>query len=308
LKVSVIIPNYNHAAFLQKRIDSVLKQTYTDIEVIILDDASTDKSVEMINSYKDHPLVSHIVLNDENSGSTFKQWEKGIALATGEYIWMAESDDYADMHFLEEAVASLETNKNAGLFFCDYHVVNDKDEIITPVQTYCESLISYFQTHATMKGNSFAEDNLFIDNWLVNASAIVFRKDLFLSAGNAYLDYKIVGDWRMWTDICLQTDVIFCNQKLNYFRSHSNTVRSKTTSILAEETISIYTYFLTKTSRPFTKTFLKNRMSELWFKTVASNRQLKSSIKLMRTVLTADPLFFMRAGKQLLKNTYLKLK
>jgi glycosyltransferase involved in cell wall biosynthesis len=308
LKVSVIIPNYNHAAFLHKRIESVLKQTYTDIELIILDDVSTDKSVEIINSYKHHPLISHIILNNENSGSTFKQWEKGIALARGKYIWMAESDDYADMHFLEEAITSLETNKNAGLFFCDYHVVNDKDEIITPGQIYRESLISYFHTHATMNGNSFAEDNLFIDNWLVNASAIVFKKDLFLSAGNAYLNYKIVGDWRMWTDICLQTDVIFCNQKLNFFRSHANTVRSKTASILAKETISIYTYFLTKTSKPYIKLFLKNRICELWFKSVESNRQLGVNIKLLGAVLIADPFFFMRAGKQILKSIYLKLK
>ncbi len=307
MKVSVIIPNYNHAAFLQKRIESVLKQTYTDIEVIILDDASTDKSVEMINSYKDHPLISHIVLNDENSGSTFKQWEKGVALARGEYIWMAESDDYADEYFLEEAITSLDTNKNAGLFFSDYYSVNEAEQV-TAGDGYPDSLGSYFETHQVINGKAFAEDYLFIDNWLVNASAIVFRKDLFVSAGNAYLDYKIAGDWRMWTDICLQTDVIFCNRKLNYFRSHSNSVRSKTTSILAKESISIYTYFLTKTCSPHTKTFLKNRICELWFKSVETNRQLSVNIKLLGTVLASDPLFFIRAGKRILKSAYLKLK
>jgi glycosyltransferase involved in cell wall biosynthesis len=285
-----------------------LQQTYTDFEVIILDDHSTDNSAEIINLYKDHPKISHIVFNTVNSGSTFRQWAKGVGLAKGEYVWIAESDDYADLHFLEEAMKALDANKQAGLFFSDYHVVNDEGELITPKQTYGESLSRYFETHATMNGKAFAEAYLFIDNWLVNASAIMFRKEFFLSAGDTYLVYKIAGDWRMWADICLQTDVIFCNKKLNYFRSHANTVRSKTTGILNGEAISIYTYFLSKTSNRNTKTFLKNRMCELWFKSAEANKQFSQNIKLLGTILPSDPLFFLRAGKRILKNTYLKLK
>ena len=92
--VTVIIPNYNHAKYLRQRIDTVLNQTYTSFEVIILDDCSTDNSKDIILSYKDNPHISNIVLNSENSGSTFKQWNKGFELAKGDYIWIAESDDY----------------------------------------------------------------------------------------------------------------------------------------------------------------------------------------------------------------------
>ena len=91
--LSAIVPNYNHGPYLKLRIDSILNQTYEDIEVIILDDNSQDNSVEIIESYRTHPKVSHILLNDRNSGSTFIQWEKGINLATGKWIWIAESDD-----------------------------------------------------------------------------------------------------------------------------------------------------------------------------------------------------------------------
>ena len=84
--VSVIIPNYNHAPFLKERIDSVLQQTYTDFEVIILDDCSTDNSKEIIETYRMHPKVVHIEYNVVNSGSTFKQWKKGIDLTKGEWI------------------------------------------------------------------------------------------------------------------------------------------------------------------------------------------------------------------------------
>jgi glycosyltransferase involved in cell wall biosynthesis len=83
MQVSVILPNYNHAVFLQKRIDSIFNQSFTDFELIILYDFSTDNSKEIIEQYREHPHVSHIVYNTENSGSTFKQWGKGIELAKG---------------------------------------------------------------------------------------------------------------------------------------------------------------------------------------------------------------------------------
>ena len=101
---SVIIPNYNHAKYLEERIQSVLNQTYQNLELILLDDKSTDNSLEVINKYRDNPHVSQIVVNEHNSGSAFKQWHRGIELAIGELIWIAESDDYCSPTFLEVLV------------------------------------------------------------------------------------------------------------------------------------------------------------------------------------------------------------
>ena len=81
--VSVIVPNYNHARYLEQRLDTVFNQTYQNFEVIILDDKSTDNSLEVINRYKDNPHLSQIVVNSQNTGSPFKQWDKGINLAKG---------------------------------------------------------------------------------------------------------------------------------------------------------------------------------------------------------------------------------
>src|SRR6266576_4746622 len=93
--VSVVVPNYNHARFLRQRIDSVLGQTYQDFEVILLDDCSTDQSRSIIGEYQNDPRV-RVELNKRNSGSTFKQWNKGVWLVRGEYVWIVESDDDAD--------------------------------------------------------------------------------------------------------------------------------------------------------------------------------------------------------------------
>ena len=110
--VSVIVPNYNHAPFLRLRLDSIFNQTFQDFEVIILDDCSTDNSKEIIEEYRNRPQVSHVVYNETNSGSPFKQWAKGFDLAQGEYIWIAESDDWAELAFLEVFISVLTKNES----------------------------------------------------------------------------------------------------------------------------------------------------------------------------------------------------
>ena len=72
-KVSVVIPNYNHARFLTRRIETVLQQTFQDFEVILLDDCSTDDSRSILSKYAADPRV-RIEFNEKNSGSTFKLW------------------------------------------------------------------------------------------------------------------------------------------------------------------------------------------------------------------------------------------
>ena len=118
--VSVIIPNYCHARYLDQRIQSVLNQTYRNFEVIILDDCSPDDGASraVIEKYRDNPHVSHIVYNTENSGSPFRQWNKGFGLAKGELIWIAESDDYADERFLEILVPCILLHNNISVAFC----------------------------------------------------------------------------------------------------------------------------------------------------------------------------------------------
>lgn len=83
VEVSVIIPNYNYARFLQQRIDSVLAQTYTDYEIILLDDASTDDSVSILNHYKTNSRITHLEINSVNTGSPFAQWQKGLVCLVG---------------------------------------------------------------------------------------------------------------------------------------------------------------------------------------------------------------------------------
>src|SRR6266403_3876930 len=108
-RVSVVVPNYNHARFLRQRLDSIVGQTFQDFELILLDDCSTDESQSILREYATDSRV-RLEFNEKNSGSTFKQWNKGARLARGKYVWIAESDDYADEGLVERLVRALDTD------------------------------------------------------------------------------------------------------------------------------------------------------------------------------------------------------
>lgn len=111
--VSVIIPNYNRADLIIRAVKSVLNQTIQDIEVIVVDDASTDSSVEVLNMIKDHRL--HIVQLNYNAGACAAR-NKGISLATGEYIAFLDSDDEWFHDKLEKQIAFIEDSGTDACF------------------------------------------------------------------------------------------------------------------------------------------------------------------------------------------------
>ena len=216
MKFSVIIPNYNHAPFLRLRIESVLSQTYKDYEVILLDDSSSDNSVDILKEYIDNPRVTHYLFNKENSGSTFKQWLKGFNLASGEYIWIAESDDYADSHFLERAATEIENSPNISLLFYQSNIVNEKNEILHKHNN------GILQTEI-IEGAHFIHKYMLRNNHIVNASSVIFKKNT-IPTDLMFTRFRYCGDWLFWSEIAAKGDVCMINEYMNYFRMHSNKV------------------------------------------------------------------------------------
>ena len=143
--VSVIIPNYNHATFLKDRIESVLQQDYADFEVIIIDDCSTDNSKEIIATFSNHPKVSRIIYNKTNSGSPFLKWKQGLSYASGQWIWIAESDDMAENNFLSQTFALAHQNKNAAIIYTDAAIINT-DGLVTGYSRFSEIKTRDFNT------------------------------------------------------------------------------------------------------------------------------------------------------------------
>lgn len=245
-KVSVIIPNYNHAQYLHQRIDSVLSQTFQDFEVILLDDYSSDGSRDIINDYveKDSRICS--VFNKQNSGNTFKQWNKGISLAKGEYIWIAESDDYAEDTFLENLVTILDVNRVVGLAYCDSWIANEDGQILSEmkqaVNKYLETDI--WNNNFLFTGKEYLRKYMSFTNVIPNASAVLLRKSVLDKIGPARESMRLAGDWLYWNTVLQISDVFYNKDTLNYFRTHTNNVRSKTlkNGILLEETSAVMAF------------------------------------------------------------------
>lgn len=219
--VSVIIPNYNHARFLDERFKSVLNQAYQNFEVIILDDKSTDNSVEIINRYKDNPHVSHVVVNEENSGSTFKQWHKGFELAKGELIWIAESDDSCDKRLLETLVKGCVEN-DAVLAFCrscKYDAQGNRS-------IYAHQ--SVLPHDIVMQGKDFISKYMIEINAVANASSAIFNRKVAMSVERQYMTMRAEGDWLFWIELMETGKVFFCSEVFNLFRFHgSNTTNTQ---------------------------------------------------------------------------------
>ena len=240
--VSVIIPNYCHASYLDQRIQSVLNQTYQNFEVIILDDCSPDNgaSKAVIEKYRYDSHISHIVYNDVNCGSTFKQWDKGLNLAKGELIWIAESDDYCEKDFLSRLIPSFANNQNCSLAFSKTVAFDDQGhEWVCEPKTLPTSMLT---------GVKFIHDYMSVGNTIVNASSVVFKKGALNDIPTDYTAFEGAGDRLFWIYLLETGDVSYIDEGLNHFRQHPvNTTKNKNkTGVNQREDKKILDYILQK--------------------------------------------------------------
>jgi len=221
IKISVIIPNYNHARYLRKRLDSIDAQTYRNLEVILLDDCSTDGSPQILEEYcRENAEYTKLILNKVNSGSSFRQWKKGIEHSTGDLIWIAESDDYCESHFLERMVREFE-DQAVGIAYTDPKYVDSGG---TPTEwcfeKYTEAL-SPGRWNESYKafGEEEVRKAMGIRNSMVNASSLILRRSAIeehLTDGD-WSEMKLCGDWLLYLKILSNHSVSFVKNAGAYY-------------------------------------------------------------------------------------------
>ena len=222
--VSVIVPNFNHAEYLRDRLDSIYRQDYPHFEVILLDDASSDGSLSVLREYAErHASQTSLHVNELNSGGVFHQWKKGLSLARGELIWIAESDDYCDSTFLSELVRFFR-NEAVTLAFCRSEFVRG-DELKTEWSTD-EALADclgtllhqpFVQSAHRLVNNAWAKKNL-----VVNASSALFRHPgaLPLLEDENWTSLRLCGDWIFYLHLIRGGLVGYTPTTTNYYRQH----------------------------------------------------------------------------------------
>ncbi len=292
-KVSIIVPNYNHACFLRKRIDSILQQTFQDFELILLDDASTDDSRSILSSYAADPRV-RLEFNDSNSGSVFKQWNKGVRLACGEYIWIAESDDYADARLLERLRAVLDADPKIAFAYCRSWRVSADDQLEGFADSHLSQIDeSRWTADFVADGREECKRYFVRADPVPNGSAVVFRKALYELAGCADESLRLCGDWKLWAAMALTGKVAYVAEPLNYFRFHASSVRNKTAQLNADvmEYLGVMRWLLGQVTPPDdVLEKLGETVANMWVPAVMSlHVPLRVKRAILRTVWGIDP-------------------
>ena len=178
-KVSIIIPCYNHELYIAEAIESALNQTYKNIEIVVINDASTDNSENIINTYAQKYKNIVFLNKKENKGVVFCR-NLAISKSSGEYILPLDGDDKIAPTFVEKAVSILNNSQNVRIAYSrvKYFGANEKEFELGP----------------------FSPESIIFSNCITNTS--MYRKDDFLAVGG-YKEYMNEGleDWDLWLSI-----------------------------------------------------------------------------------------------------------
>jgi len=231
--ISVVVPNFNYAAHMPKRLSSIFLQTQPVKEIIVLDDCSTDNSLEVIPAVaSEWGRQIHLLPNLTNSGSVFKQWRKAAETATSEFLWIAEADDLSSPKFLAEVVALLRHDPSVKFAFSDSSTIDAEGAAMWPSYKgyYASVAPDALSRTGIFEANEFVRKYLSVKNLILNVSAVVWRRQALLEAMNAcesdLMTYKMAGDWRLYLQALAPVDarVGYCADPLNTHRRHAASV------------------------------------------------------------------------------------
>lgn len=247
--ISVIIPNYNYEQFLEERLYSILYQKIKISEIIILDDCSKDNSRSKIDELVENlePYINiQKVYNEKNSGSPFKQWQKGFNLATSDYVWIAEADDYSHKNFLKEIDKMIRKYENPQIAYTDTAFINREGSFINRTIKYDIDMLNtgHWDKSYNNDGKAEFQDYTYLNCTIANVSSCLIKKDnyddIFDLAGN----YRQSGDWLFYALVMQKGNIAYSNKVYNYYRVHGDNISSTTKKELyLKELNSIYDYY-----------------------------------------------------------------
>lgn len=220
--ISFVIPCYKLAHFLAECVESIRRQTYSDLEILIMDDCSPDSTTEVARSFADARV--RYVRNEQNLGA-LRNYNKGIELSRGKYVWLISADDYLRVpYILERYVRLLEHHPSIGYAFCPgVGVRNGRETELLTYSVHGEAdRISNGRQFLTklLKGNSIV------------AASVLARRSCYETAGNFPLKPGMAwsGDWYLWCVFALHFDVAYFAEPMVCYREHALSMTSAFTT------------------------------------------------------------------------------
>lgn len=229
VKVSVVMPAYNAENFISEAIDSILNQTFTDFEFIIINDGSTDRTIDIIKSYSDNRIV--IVENEQNMGIVHSL-NKGLEYAQGKYIARMDADDFSVKNRLEKQVKYMDEHPNIAV-------------LGTSIKIFGDNIRDRVVDYAT--DSDMIKVNLLFHSCFAHPSVMI-RKQV-LDEFNLKYDSQYQGreDYKLWWDISQVSNLTSLNEVLLYYRIHNSQV-TKNKNLKSKEN---------------SKLFLKKRLADI---------------------------------------------
>lgn len=253
--VSVCIPAYNSAQFIERTIRSALSQTYPNIEVVVVDDCSTDNTVEVVRNIDDSRV--RLICNEDNLGMT-GNWNKCVESCEGEYVKLIPADDMLHPMAIAKSVEALSADEDVKLVIISAGLVDNDDKVVG----------SYVHWHkeGAVKGSKVAKTSAMINNFYGSPVCGLFRKSDFLKTGGFDPDIPYILDFDLWMGLSALGKVYFIKEKLCFFRvrQDSNTgvlIGSKGKEYTAEHTRLLDKHIAKKS---FKMNRFERRISIIW--------------------------------------------
>ncbi|MDD5097241.1 MAG: glycosyltransferase [Candidatus Omnitrophica bacterium] len=239
-KVSVIIPVFNGERFIKESLESAINQSYKNLEIIVVDDGSTDGTAKVIATMADNRIK---YLHTQNRGvSTARNY--GIKNSDGEYIALLDYDDLWLSGKIEEQVKQAEKYPDAGLFYCRFYIIDGQGGIIG-------------ESNA-QSSKDILKDLLLIGNIIGPPSSTLIRKKTFDEIGVFDTELSTSADWDLWIRITYKSNAVLLPDYLLKYRMHGKNMHSNITA-QENDSIKILNKFFSSLPKKNNYFYLKRR-------------------------------------------------
>jgi glycosyltransferase involved in cell wall biosynthesis len=207
--ISVVIPAYNAEGTIKETLQSVQKQTFSDFEIIVINDGSTDQTLEVINTVQD----SRISVFSYSNGGLPVARNRGILQANGEFITFLDADDLWTPDKLELQLAALQQHPEAGLAYSWTLIMDEKGENFYPGKSF------------SFEGNVYSE--LLISNFIASGSNAMLRREAIESVGEFDAELRSCEDWDYWLRVAPHWHFVVVPKPQILYRQSSGAMSSK---------------------------------------------------------------------------------
>lgn len=221
MRVSVVVPNYNYAAYLRERLRSVLNQTCRDLELLYIDDASTDASNRIAEAFARTDPRMQMMVRKANSGGPYWTWNEAAASARGDWLWFAGADDTASPAFLEEMLKVADRCPGVGVVRSDFFRMNSTGRII---DRGSDDRVRRWRDGADYEQSGAREISYAALSAYATASALLIRRDVFVACGGFDPRIPLAADTLLYVKAVSMTGTSYRARPLASYRDHSGSV------------------------------------------------------------------------------------